>query len=113
MAILIKQLRCFFANPWGKLCIGLVVAISLVANQSTANGEEAAALKYGYIDKTGKLVIPAQFDGAGTFTDGPAAVRNILKKPGTPHCFLTNFSWNCLTLAVIYSIYIRCYNRNE
>jgi hypothetical protein len=32
-------------------------------------------LFYGYIDRQGKLVIPTQFDGAGAFQRGFAAVQ--------------------------------------
>jgi len=31
--------------------------------------------KWGFIDRTGKVVIPAQFDGASDFFDGLAPVR--------------------------------------
>ena len=31
--------------------------------------------RWGYIDKTGKIVINPQFDEAGTFSDGLAVVR--------------------------------------
>lgn len=32
--------------------------------------------KWGYIDKTGKLVIPPQFESAGTFAEGLGAIQN-------------------------------------
>jgi hypothetical protein len=35
--------------------------------------------KWGYIDKTGKVVIPAEYDSAGTFSEGLACVRKGLK----------------------------------
>ena len=31
--------------------------------------------KWGYIDKTGRLIIPFKFDGAGDFSEGLAAVE--------------------------------------
>jgi hypothetical protein len=34
-----------------------------------------ASAKYGYIDRTGKMVIPSRFDGAGKFSEGRADVR--------------------------------------
>ena len=35
--------------------------------------------KWGYINKTGKVVIPAEYDSAGTFSEGVACVRKGLK----------------------------------
>jgi hypothetical protein len=37
--------------------------------------------KWGYIDKTGRLIIPFKFDGAGNFSEGLAAV-SIKDKTG-------------------------------
>ena len=60
------------------------------------NGEE----KYGYIDESGNLTIPFQFDGAGEFVDGLAVVGNdngyyaFIDKQGkllTPYKF--NIPW--------------------
>ena len=31
--------------------------------------------KWGYIDRSGKMVIPAKYDDAGSFTDGRASVE--------------------------------------
>ena len=33
-------------------------------------------MKWGYIDKTGKLVIPAQYESVGAFSEGLAAINN-------------------------------------
>jgi hypothetical protein len=38
-------------------------------------GSSITDQKWGYIDRMGKLVIPAQFDTAGDFSDGLASVR--------------------------------------
>lgn len=56
-----------------------------VFNQSFAQQKKTAELgalflveqenKYGYIDKTGKIVINYQFDGAGRFSEGLARVK--------------------------------------
>jgi hypothetical protein len=35
---------------------------------------ERVAGKYGYVDETGEVVIPARFDGADTFSEGLAVV---------------------------------------
>ena len=32
--------------------------------------------KYGFIDRTGKLVIPLQYDSVGVFSEGLAAVKS-------------------------------------
>jgi hypothetical protein len=36
--------------------------------------------KYGYIDKTGRIVIPAKFDTAGSFSGGLACVGVKVEK---------------------------------
>src|SRR3989339_1281909 len=43
--------------------------------------------KWGYIDKTGRIIIPFKFDGAGNFSEGLAAVyiknkRGFIDKTG-------------------------------
>src|SRR5712692_3711026 len=35
-----------------------------------------STMRYGYIDRTGKLVIPVQFESAEPFSEGLAAIRN-------------------------------------
>lgn len=55
--------------------------------------------KYGYIDKTGALVIPCEFDNAGAFHEGLAVVhrdgkRGVIDKDGNL-LFATDYSiWN-------------------
>ena len=54
-----------------KLCkfCGLLLLITTVTGWASAKAE------CGYFDKTGKLVIPPQFAGAGWFSEGLAVVR--------------------------------------
>ena len=33
-------------------------------------------MKWGYVDKTGKLVIPPQYESVGPFSEGLAAINN-------------------------------------
>jgi hypothetical protein len=58
--------------------------------------------KWGYIDKTGRLIIPFKFDGAGNFSEGLAAV-DIKEKTGyidktgkfvIPPRFISGFSFS-------------------
>lgn len=58
--------------------------------------------KWGYIDKTGRLIIPFKFDGAGNFSEGLAAVE-IKEKTGyidktgkfvIPPRFISGFSFS-------------------
>ncbi|RYD73591.1 MAG: WG repeat-containing protein [Sphingobacteriales bacterium] len=56
------------------------IFISQIASAQTFVPDEALAAvktngKWGYIDKTGKLVIPARFESAGVFTEGKAPVK--------------------------------------
>jgi hypothetical protein len=44
---------------------------------------ESDSSGYGYIDKSGKMVIKPQFDRAGDFTDGLAEVRVTDRTPGS------------------------------
>src|SRR5206468_51726 len=39
--------------------------------------------KYGYIDKTGKVVTPPQYDFAGSYGEGLAAVAAVIESGGT------------------------------
>ena len=50
------------------LILFFLVAIIILACSDSSN-------KYGYIDKTGKIVIEPQFDAAESFSDGLAAVK--------------------------------------
>jgi WG repeat protein len=67
---------------WGAACRALVVlAAFLVLAQPSAAAEEALYPHaehefgpWGYIDKTGKIVIPLQYDWAEPFSEGRAAV---------------------------------------
>src|SRR5436190_4402594 len=54
-------------------------------------------MKWGYIDKTGKLIIPPQFESAGAFSEGLAAINQcdegfFIDKTGRK-IFLGNFSY--------------------
>jgi hypothetical protein len=41
-----------------------------------SGNREGSTMRYGFIDKTGKLVIPAQFESAEPFSEGLAAIHN-------------------------------------
>lgn len=41
-----------------------------------SGNREGYTMKYGFIDKTGKLVIPAQFESAAPFSEGLAEIHN-------------------------------------
>jgi hypothetical protein len=63
---------------------GTVVAYSNVGHtfsEGIAVGEmDTAGLKYGFIDKTGKFVIPATFDGLLPFSEGLARAYDAAQK---------------------------------
>jgi hypothetical protein len=49
--------------------------LAAVAAWECSDATDHDCVKYGYIDKAGKLVIPARFDGADRFSQGLAAVK--------------------------------------
>jgi hypothetical protein len=51
-------------------------------NQDPDRYGDVTIESYGYIDRTGKLKIPAQFSEASNFSEGLAAVRIIAKQDG-------------------------------
>jgi len=56
---------------------GLAVGIALYSNVRWVQSDRGPLLEpvFGYIDKTGEFVIPPQFDFAGDFSEGLAAVK--------------------------------------
>ncbi len=53
------------------------VPVDLIWCPAEATGSrQGSTRKYGYIDKTGKMVIAARFEYAGSFSEGLAAVSN-------------------------------------
>src|SRR5258708_17466843 len=69
----------FTAGPFseGLAAVQLRTGPDSARTVNTPNGTVTAftaGVKYGYIDKTGKVVIPAQFEDAGRFKDGLAQV---------------------------------------
>src|SRR4051812_32152886 len=62
-----------------KLKLALIVLVGLIC-QSTIKAQETLYPfsdkgKYGYINKTGKIVLPAQFEYAERFYEGLAVVK--------------------------------------
>src|ERR1700693_1991299 len=65
----------------------LILIAGLVASGSGGQQQESKSLfpvekagKFGYIDRTGKIIIPLQFDGANEFHEGLALVTANGKK---------------------------------
>ncbi|MDR1459137.1 MAG: WG repeat-containing protein [Bacteroidales bacterium] len=60
------------------LTVFLVIAFMAIGSYATGQGlepKECANGKYGYVDKTGKEVIPCKYDEVGFFSEGFALVR--------------------------------------
>jgi hypothetical protein len=58
---------------WDNLSEGVILGQIVAFNEGLCGVEKDG--KFGYIDTTGNLVIPAQFDTAGPFIEGLAAVK--------------------------------------
>ena len=61
------------------LLLGFVLSVLLggtfAGAQQGARPSSAPPVKYGFIDKSGKLVIPAAYDMTNKFSEGLAAVK--------------------------------------
>lgn len=63
----------------GKLLLALLIASIGGSGDFCGNAAYAAeSLRWGFVDRTGKMVIDAQFDEAGVFAEGLAAVRHTV-----------------------------------
>lgn len=64
---------CFSGTDWPEFSEGLAPA---------GSARKSGYIDFGYIDRTGKFVIPPQFASAGLFHDGVAVVRTWMDPAG-------------------------------
>ncbi|MFH1258481.1 MAG: WG repeat-containing protein [Elusimicrobiota bacterium] len=79
-----------------------IFTLTLFAEQQKSTEESIALFrvevndKWGYIDKTGKIIITPQFDEARTFSEGLAAVATIEKLKSNAD--LVNRKWSYINM---------------
>jgi hypothetical protein len=69
--------------------ISAIIIVIIFGYYGYKRSLEIYAHSYGYIDKTGKIIVPGQFYYADTFTDGLGQVSEKLDGPQDQYYFMT------------------------
>gem|GEM_PF-6586234 len=65
------------------ICLSLLASVSYGQERDVEESEPLFRVeiggKYGFIDRTGKIVVRPLFDGAGGFSEGLASYQSVLR----------------------------------